>query len=127
MKIFYYAPGSGRLISLGGKTALKKITNILNLGSSILLRDSDERMQSDFRIRKVPEEMKTDRGYKMIKAFYMINLEMGKTGFETFSPKQVIFEQNLRFSGLDRAINMLEVKQSLKRADWLIEKNSKKI
>jgi len=122
MKIFYYAPGSGRLISLGGKTALKKITNILNLGSSILLRDSDERMQSDFRIRKVPEQKKQDRGkIKIIKEYYILSIEVGRPGFHEFRPKQVMNEQSFRFRSLDRAINMLETKQGIKKSDWIIE------
>ena len=124
MKIYLIEKTSDkRLINLGGKIALDKLNTLLNKGDTILLRNIDRESQTDLRIRKVPEEKKMDRGYKTIKAYYIINLEMGKRGFESFSPKQVSFEQNLRFAGLDRAINMLEVKQGLKRADWVIGKS----
>jgi len=111
-------------VNLGGKITLDKLNFFLNQGNTILIRDITGTTQSDLRLRKVPEEMKTDRGYKKIKAYYMVNLEIGKTGFEQFSPKQVSFEQNLRFASLERALNMLETKQGLKRADWVIEKKS---
>jgi hypothetical protein len=123
MKIFLIDKSSNKkLVNLGGKITFDKLNTLLNNGNSILLRSSDGKTQSDLRIRKVPELKKMDRGYKTIKAFYTINLEMGNEGFEAFSPKKVIFEQNYRFAGLERAINMLEAKQGLKRADWIIEK-----
>ena len=111
-----------KLINLGGKITLDKLNMILNGGNSILLREIVGDSQTDLRIRKVPQARKMDRGYKTIKAYYTVNLEMGKKGFETFSPKQVSYEQNLRFSGLIRAINMLEAKQKLNKADWIVEK-----
>jgi hypothetical protein len=121
MKIFYYAPGSGKLIGLGGKTALTKISSLLNSGSSILLRQSDEKMQYDFRIRKVPEQKKQDRGFlKIIKEYYILNIEVGKPGFHEFVPKESLNEQSFRFRSLDRALNMLETKQGIKKVDWLI-------
>lgn len=123
MKIFLIDKAANKkLVNLGGKISFDKLNIILNNGNSILLRNSDGKTQSDLRIRKVPEVRKTDRGYKTIKAFYTVNLEMGNDSFESFAPKKVIFEQNYRFAGLDRLINMLEAKQNLKRADWVIEK-----
>lgn len=127
MKIFLIDKASNKkMINLGGKIALEKLSKLLNEGNSILLRNTNGRTQTDLRIRKVPQEKKMDRGYKIIKAYYTINLEMGDEGFETFSPKKVIFEQNLRFANLERLINMLEAKQNLLRANWIIEKNSVK-
>ena len=113
---------SKKLVNLGGKIAIDKLNKLLNGGNSVLLRNIDGESQTDLRIRKVPQTRKMDRGYKIIKAYYTINLEIGRKGFEAFSPKQVVFEQNLRFSSLDRLANMLESKQKLKRADWIIEK-----
>lgn len=124
MKIFYYA-GNSKLISLGGKTQLSKINSILNQGSSILLRLDDGRMQYDFRLRKIPEKKKQDRGtIKIIKEYYILSVEVGKPGFHEFRPKQAMNEQEFRFRSLERALNMLETKQGIKKADWLIFKNN---
>jgi len=122
MNIFYYKLGTGKLNNLGAKIQLKKLDNILNLGSSILLREVGGNFQHDFRIRKVPERKKEDRGMiKIVKEFYILSIEVGKQGFHEFRPKQVMNEQEFRFRSLDRAINMLEVKQGVKKADWIIE------
>jgi len=124
MKIYLIEKTSDkRLVNLGGKITLDKLNTLLNKGNTVLLRNISGNTQTDLRLRKVPEEMKTDKGYKMIKAYYVINIEIGKKGFEDFSPKEVSFEQNLRFASLDRAINQLEIKQGLKRADWVMEKS----
>lgn len=116
---------ANKLINLGGKIDLTSLNKELNLGNTIILRNVEGEIQTDFRIRKVPEVRKRDRGYKTIKAFYVINLEIGKKGFENFSPKEVINEQNLRFRSLDRLIIMLEAKQKLNKADWLIDRTKK--
>jgi len=122
MKIYLIDKSSNnKLVNLGGKITLAKLNQLLNSKNTILLREVSGVSQSDFRIRKVPEIHKMDRGYKTIKAFYHVNLELGKTGFENFSPKEVSYEQNLRFHSLDRLLNMLEAKQKIKRADWIIE------
>lgn len=111
-----------KLMNLGGKIAFEKLNKLIDAGQTILIRRISEESgsQSDFRIRKVPQEMKTDRGYKTIRAYYLVNLEFGRAGFENFVPKEVSYEQTLRFRSLDRAINMLESKQKLPRADWVI-------
>ncbi|MBM3247591.1 hypothetical protein FJZ17_03590 [Candidatus Pacearchaeota archaeon] len=120
MKIFYYTQTS-KLLSLGGKTELRKINSILNQGNSILLRVEDRTMQHDFRLRKIPEQKKQDRGeIKIIKEYYILSVEVGRPGFHDFRPKQVLNEQEFRFRSLERAINMLETKQGIKKADWLI-------
>jgi hypothetical protein len=111
---------SDKLVNLGGKITLEKLHKFLDEKNTILVRNSDGRTQTDFRIHKVPETKKRDRGYRIIKAFYVVNMEMGEEGFEDFVPKKVIHEQNLRFRGLDRLLNMLEAKQNLLRADWII-------
>jgi hypothetical protein len=113
---------SKRLVNLGGKIPLDKLNKELDKGNTVLIRHIDGDMQTDFRIRKVPQIRKMDRGYKTIKAFYVVNVELGKTGFDIFFPKKVNHEQHLRFHSLERAINMLEEKQNLKRADWLIDR-----
>jgi hypothetical protein len=121
MKIFYYTLGSGRLISLGGKVQISKIDSILNQRSSILLRVEDKTMQYDFRLRKIPEQKKMDRGkIKIVKEYYILSLEVGRSGFHEFRPKKVMNEQDFRFRSLERAANMLETKQGIKKADWLI-------
>lgn len=113
-----------RLINLGAKITLERLNEELERGNSLLLRRIVGDIQSDFRLRKVPEIKRRDRKDKTIKAFYSANLEMGKKGFETFSPKEVSYEQNLRFASLERAINMIEANQRLKRTDWIIEKKN---
>ena len=121
MKIYLIDKSSNKkLINLGGKIAFDKLNKFIDAGHTILVRKIQDVSQSDFRIRKVPEEMKTDRGFKTLKAYYLVNLEIGKEGFENFSPKEVSYEQTMRFHSLERAINMLESKQKLIRADWVI-------
>lgn len=109
------------MINLGGKIALDKLNAMLDNGNTILVREINGELQSDIRIRKVGQVRKMDKGYKTIKAHYMVNIELGKTGFENFIPKEIKNEQSLRFHSLDRALNMLEVKEGLKRRDWVIE------
>ena len=121
MKIFSYGKATNeKEINLGGKIKFDKLNSILNTGGHILIRNVQDGMQTDYRIRRIPQAKKMDRGYKIIKAYYIVNFEMGNEGFEKFIPKRVVLEQNLRFHSLDRAINMLELKQNLKRADWII-------
>ena len=121
MKIFLIDKSSNKkLVNLGGKITFLKLNQFIDKGHTVLVRRIQDGSQSDFRIRKVPEEMKTDRGYKTLKAYYLVNLEIGKEGFENFSPKEVSYEQTLRFHSLERAINMLQTKQKLIRADWVI-------
>lgn len=109
-----------KLVNLGGKITFAKIDNATMQGNTILLRDITNGMQTDYRIRRVKEETKKDRGFKTLKAFYVVNIEIGKEGFDSFYPKKVSLEQTFRFHSLERAINMLEAKQGLKRADWVI-------
>jgi hypothetical protein len=111
-----------KLINLGGKITLDRLNKELDKGNTVLLRIINGETQTDLRLRKVPEIRKKDRGYKIIKAFYALNIEFGKKDFDIFSPKVVLNEQNLRFHSLERAINMLQAKQRLNRADWLVEK-----
>ena len=119
MRIYLIEKTSNKkLINLGGKIALSKLNEELERGNTILIKNIEGELQSDIRIRKVPEVHKRDRGYKTIKAFYAVNIELSKTGSENFFPKEAYNEQNLRFHNLDRAINMLEAKQRLNRADW---------
>ena len=123
MKIFLIDKSSNKkMINLGGKITFDKLNSLINAGNSILLRSARGTIQSDLRIKKVPQKTKMDRGYNKIKAYYTVNLQVGKEGFENFSPKQVTFEQNLRFANLDRLVNMLDRKQGIKRGDWVIEK-----
>ena len=89
MKIYLIDKSSNnKLINLGAKITLDKLNGFLNKGNALLVRNITGGVQSDFRIRKVPEAKKIDRGYKTIKAHYMVNLEMGDEGFEAFSPKK---------------------------------------
>jgi len=121
MKIYSIDKTSNnRVANLGAKITLAKLNQLLNTRNTILVRNIADGAQFDFRIKKVPEEKKMDKGYKTIKAYYLVNLEIGKEGFEAFSPKIVSYEQNMRFHSLERALNMLESKQNLKRADWII-------
>ncbi len=121
MKIYLIDKSSNKkLVNLGGKIALDKLNKFIEAGHTIMVRKIADGGQSDFRIRKVPQEMKTDRGFKMIKAYYVVNMEIGKEGFENFSPKEVSYEQTMRFRSLDRAMNMLESKQKLAKRDWVI-------
>lgn len=111
-----------RLINLGAKITLNRLNNELNKGNTILIRSIEGDFQSDIRLRKVPETTKMDRGFRTVKEFYVANMELGKKGFEKFFPKEVSHEQNLRFASLERALNMLEVKQKINRADWIVDK-----
>jgi hypothetical protein len=121
MKIFYYASGSGKLINLGGKIKLSQLNSLLNQKRTILLRNLNRGLQYDFRIRKVPEENKMIRGQmKLIKEYYILSVEVGNEHFDDFSPKQTLDEQKFRFRSLERALNMLQEKQNIKRADWII-------
>lgn len=124
MKIFQIDKTSSdkKLINLGGKIAFEKLNTVLNSGNSIMLRVVHGNIQSELRIKKVAQATKMDRGYKTIKAYYTVNIQVGKEGFENFFPKQITFEQNLRFANLDRLVNMLERKQGIKRGDWVIDK-----
>jgi len=112
-----------RMINLGAKITLERLDKELNLGKTILLRIIDSSFQTDFRLRKVPEVTKLDRGYKKVKSHYLANIEFGREGFDKFFPKEVLNEKNLRFTNLERAINMIEAKQKINRRDWIIEKN----
>ncbi len=112
---------SKKILNLGGKIALDKLNKLLDAGNTVLIRNITGGTQSDFRIRRVAESRKMDRSCKTVKAHYLVNLEMGKQGFETFSPKEAGYEQTLRFHSLDRALNMLEAKQKLLRANWVLE------
>ena len=112
-----------KLINLGGKITREKLDKEIGKGNTILIRNIEGEFQSDMRLRKVPEAHKRDRGFKKIKAFYSLNLEFGKKGFETSFPREAFNEQNFRFHSLERAIGMLELKQKLNRRDWLIEKS----
>jgi hypothetical protein len=121
MKIFYYAANSGKLINLGGKIKISQLNLILNQGSSILIRTIKNEMQYDFRIRKVPQQTKRDRReVKVIKEYYLLSVEVGKEHFDEFIPKKVMNEQTFRFRSLERAINMLQEKQNIKKDDWII-------
>ncbi len=122
MKIYLIEKSENRkMINAGGKIKFEKLKEWLNSKNSVLLVNSDGKTQSNLRIRKVPEKRIMDRGYKIVKAHYIVNLEMGNEGFENFTPKKVIFEQNYRFANLDRLLNMLEAKQGLIRRDWVID------
>jgi hypothetical protein len=121
MKIYLVDKSANKkLVNLGGKITRVKLNQLINAGNTVMVRNIADGLQSDYRIRKVPEVKKMDRGYKTIKAYYTVNLEMGEEGFENFLPKKVSYEQNFRFSGLDRALNMLEAKQKLTTRDWVI-------
>lgn len=124
MKIYLVEKSSSkRLINLGGKITLERLNNELNRGNTIFIQDISGELQTEYRLRKVAQTLKKDRGaYKSIKAFYVLNLQLSKTGSENFLPRQISNEQNFRFHSLERAINMLESKSKLNRADWLIEK-----
>jgi len=112
------------MINLGGKITFDKLNSLLNAGNSILLRHITGNLQSDLKIKKIPKKTKIDRGYNKIKEYYTVNVQMGDLGFENFSPRQLRYEQNLRFANLDRLVNMFDRKQGIKRGDWVIEKIS---
>ena len=123
MKIYLIEKSSQkRLVNLGGKITMAKLISELERGNTIFIKDISGEMQTEYRLRKINQRTKMDRGYKTIKAYYVLNLQLSKTGSEDYSPRQISNEQNFRFHSLERAINMLESKSQLNRADWLIEK-----
>ena len=101
-------------VNLGSKITLDKLNSILNSENSILLQELVENQQRDFRIRKVY----TDR--KKIQHHYVLASEIGKLGFDTFSPRLKTIEETKKFGSLNDLFAFLENNWEIKKINWII-------
>ena len=101
-------------INLGSKIKLDKLNSILNSENSILLQELVDNQQRDFRVRKVYTDKKKIQGH------YVLSSEIGKLGFDRFSPRLRTIEESKKFGSLNDLFVFLETNWEVKKIDWII-------
>jgi len=102
-------------INLGSKIKLDKVNSILDNEDSILLQELTENQQRDFRMRKVYADHKKKQWH------YVLASEVGKLGFDRFSPRLKTIEETKKFGSLNDLFAFLKNNWEINRIDWIIE------
>ena len=106
---------SKKQINLGSKIKLEKLNSFLDDNDSILLQQLTDNQQLDFRIRKVYADRKKKQWH------YVLASEIGKLGFDTFSPRLRTIEETKKFGSLNDLFAFLNTNWEINKIDWIIE------
>jgi hypothetical protein len=102
-------------INLGSKIKINKLNDYLDDNDSILIQQLTDNQQLDFRIRKVYADHKKKQWH------YVLASEIGKSGFDTFSPRLKTIEETKKFGSLNDLFVFLENNWEIDKRDWIIE------